>query len=96
MAVEDEEDMDAYFDPDEFGVAATWSFNSATINGIFDAEYADPLGLFESVGPVFMCRSASFSDDAAQGQTLTINSTVYTMVEVRPDGTGMTLVRLRG
>jgi len=95
MAIEDDEDLDAYFDPDEFGVTARWSFNGSLVNGIFDAAYVDPLGLFEGSAPVFIARASAFDDDLAQGQTLRIDSTTYTIAEVRPDGTGVVTVRLR-
>lgn len=92
MSLESDADLDAYFDVDDMGTQARWSFTGGYVVGIFDAAYVDPLGLFESVAPVFVVRS---DDDYAQAQTLKIGDTTYTIVEVRPDGTGVTTLRLR-
>jgi hypothetical protein len=87
------EDLTPCFAGSDFGTAATYSVDSATVNGIFDAAYTDPLGLVEGVGPVFICRTSDVST-AAHGQTLLINAVTYTVCGVEPDGTGVTLLRL--
>lgn len=79
-----------------FGVDARWSVGPTTVRGIFDAAYADPLGALESAMPVFQCPTDDLPGSFAQGQTLTIDSTAYTIVEVMPDGTGWVVLRLRG
>jgi len=91
MTVEDDDDRAALLA--DFGVSATWSAGGSVV-GIFDAAYVDPLGLFEGSGPMFTAAVIDL-DGIAQEQTFTIDGTVYTVVEVRPDGTGMVLVRLR-
>jgi hypothetical protein len=77
----------------DFGVVATWS-GVGQVTGIFDAAYIDPLGQFEGSAPVFHAASADL-EGIEQGDTLTVDDVVYTVVEVQPDGTGMVLVRLR-
>jgi hypothetical protein len=87
------EDLTPFFAVSDFGTAATYSVGSATVNGIFDKAYADPLGLVEGTAPVFVCRTADVPT-AAHGQTFTINAVAYTVCGVEPDGTGVTLLRL--
>lgn len=76
------EDLDVFVNPDDFGIAATWSVGPKSIYCLFDTAYVDPLGQFEGYGPVALVKSADVSG-VAQGQTMTIAGTVYTIVEVR-------------
>lgn len=102
MPVESAADRAAFVSADDFGVAATWvsAGGSATVNGIFDAEYQLLTTALldegqEGATPVLHCRTADIPADAAHGDTVTIDSTDYTAVEFKPDGTGMSLVRLQ-
>jgi len=87
------EDLTPFFQTSEFATAATWSVGPATVNGIFDAEYLQTLGV-DSANPVFLCRAADMPT-AARAQTLTINAVAYTIVSVHPDGTGVLTIELR-
>ena len=87
------EDFDVFFQTGDFATAAVWSVGSATVNGVFDNEFALGLGLMDSSKPVFVC-SAADMPTAAQGQTLVINSTTYTINDVQPDGTGLLVLQL--
>lgn len=92
--LESSSDLVGFFDTDEHAVAATWSVGGATVNGIFERPYlAEDLGGeiagIESSQPVFRCLSSDVAG-VGQGQTLTIAATVWRIVEVRPDGTGVT------
>jgi hypothetical protein len=87
------EDLTRFFQTSEFATAATWSVGPATVNGIFDQEYLQTLGV-DSANPVFLCRAADMPT-AARGQTLTINAVVYSIVGVHPDGTGVVTLELR-
>lgn len=87
------EDMSAYFRTADFGTAAVYSGSGATINGVLDAEYLEPMGRVQASTPVFACATADVAS-ATHGQTLTIGATVYKIVGVEPDGTGMTVLRL--
>lgn len=88
------EDLTAFLQTADFGTAATWSVGSATVNGIFDYEYQRELGIVDATDPQFVCREADMST-ATQGQTLTVNAVVYTIIGVEPDGTGLLTLRLR-
>ena len=77
-----------------FAVPAVWSHDGSTVNVIFDAAYVDPMGLFEGSLPTAWCEAATVVG-VAQGQTLTIDSVVYTIVETQPDGTGVAVLRMR-
>lgn len=68
----------------DFGVNAT--LNGAPVRGVFDAAPAEAFGLVSGFRPVFILPTASA---AAQGQTLVIEATAYTVAEVAADGTGM-------
>lgn len=87
------EDMSLYFQTGDFGTAAVYSGTGATINGILDAEYDEAMGRVQASSPVFACATSSVAS-ATHGQTLTVGATVYKIVGVEPDGTGMTVLRL--
>ena len=87
------EDLTPFFQTSDFGTAATWSVGPATVNGIFDQEYLQTLGV-DSANPVFVCRAADVSG-VAKGQTLTVNSVGYSIVGIHPDGTGVVALELR-
>ena len=95
MAVESADDRAIFVGTDDFGVAAT--FGAATVNGIFDNEFVE-VDAGGGVGfalqqPRFVCRTADVST-AAEGDTITINATDYTIRIVQDDGTGMTTLVL--
>ncbi len=82
------EDLDAFFV--DFGVDATLA--GVAVRGIFDAAYADPMGV-ESTAPVFSLPTADAAS-AAHGQALIVSGTTYKVRGIEPDGTGITLLRL--
>ena len=72
--------------------------SSSTITALLQTDY-----LMEEVGgevgvetatPIITARSSDISN-IQQGDTIAISGTTYTIVEVRPDGEGMTKLRLR-
>lgn len=65
---------------------------TTTINGIFDREYVEINGV-ESYSPVFICQSSDVPN-ANHGARMTINSIVYTVVGVQPDGAGISMLIL--
>jgi len=89
------EDVAVFFQVDDFGVSATLTINGtpSTVNVIFDAAYFDPLGTFEGTAPTAWLPAAS-APGVVQGDTLLVNSTTYSIVEVMPDGSG-NVVQLR-
>jgi hypothetical protein len=96
MAVESASDRAIFFSTDDFGSAATYtpSGGSAVIvNGVFDREYfAADAGGSVSVAieqPRFICRTSDIPS-AAEGGSLVVNSTTYTIKVVEADGTGVT------
>ena len=102
MAVENAEDRLAFLDPDEFGVEAAYTPVSGgaarTVSGIFDAAaQAIDLGLslqVASTGPQFLVRTADLTGNGQQGDQFVIAGVTYKAVDVSPDGTGMTTVKL--
>lgn len=86
------EDLAPFFSTAGFGSAAT--INGATVNGIFDRAYVEPIGnIVGEAAPVFQCAEADVAA-VAPGDGLTIGSAAYTVRNVEPDGTGVVLLRL--
>jgi hypothetical protein len=87
------ENLGVFFQTADFAVAVLVN-GAATVNGIFEAEYADPFGdgLVGSVGPVLWVPTAAA---IANGDVLTINGVAYTARNPRPDGTGVSRIRLQ-
>ena len=73
-----------FTDSDDFGTAAT--YNGQTIYGIFDQEYSEP-GEVETSQPMFGCAASDVSGVSNSSQ-ITINSVLYDVHNVQPDGTG--------
>jgi len=95
MAVESADDRAIFVGVDDFGVAAT--YDGGTVNGIFDNDFVE-VDAGGGVGfalqqPRFVCRTADVSA-AAEGDTITIDATGYTIRIVQDDGTGMTTLVL--
>lgn len=108
MPVETEDDRALFVDADEFGCAVSWTRGATTagFSAIFDEEYlaiVSPLldGGAEGSGPRILCRSSDLPAGARQGDTVVVvhpvsgQATSFKAVEMMPDGTGMTAVRLQ-
>jgi hypothetical protein len=90
MAVESDLQRLSYLSPTLFGTVVTKGESS--FNGIFDNEYSADLNVSGTI-PMLTMRTidtAGFN----QGDTLSVNSTEYNIVEIMPDGTGMSMIRL--
>ncbi len=87
-------DLDIFLNSDEFGVDVT--YNTVTIQGIFDDEFSSAvqgeMGI-ESTVPQVLLKTADVPN-VAHNETMTINSIVYKVIGIQPDGTGMTLILL--
>lgn len=75
----------------DFGLTAT--VGGASVRGMFDAAYQEAFGLVGGSRPVFKAATADVSS-ASRGTAVVISGTSYTVGEVQPDGTGMTLLVL--
>lgn len=109
MPVETAADRAAFVNADEFGVAVAWdrAGTVSTFDAIFDADYqllatAFDEGGQEGAAPQIVCPSSSLPFGAAHKDTLTVTNPetlaligTYRVVEIKPDGTGMTTVRLQ-
>ena len=99
-SVESATDLSEFFDTDEFGLAASYTVtggSAATVNGMFDEGHVavDVGGQVQvtNVAPQFQCATSDVSS-ADKGDAITVNSVAYTVVEVHPDGTGVTTLIL--
>jgi hypothetical protein len=73
---------------------------TASFTALFDADYqliAPPFldGGAEGAGPQITARSSDIPAQAVHGDAVTIDGRAYRAVEFKPDGTGMTVVRLQ-
>ena len=84
------EDLSQFFDDADFAVDVT--YNNGTIQGIFDHEYVATENV-EGERPILTCMESSVIG-VAHGESLTVNGTDYTVVEARPDGTGIMVLIL--
>jgi len=91
MAVEDAADLASFFDASEFGISAT--IGGSPVDGIFDHEYVEVLNV-ASESPVFNCLTADVSA-VSVGDAVVINLVNYIVVEIHPDGTGITQLILQ-
>ncbi len=94
MAVESDADRLTFLSADDFGTAAT--IGSATVYGIFDDAYESvniATGEITMTAPRFLCRTADVTS-VAQGTAVTIGGVAYKVINIEPDGTGMTALAL--
>jgi hypothetical protein len=75
----------------DFAIPAT--VGGVSVRGIFDATYADPLGMAGNQ-PVLTVASEDLPS-VAVGQAVVLNATAYTVQAIEPDGTGITTLILR-
>lgn len=86
------EDFTAFFIEAEHASAAT--LNGVAVRGIFDNAYALQEYAGAASTPVFTLPSASVPA-LVVGLALVVGGTTYQVVEAMPDGTGITMLRLR-
>lgn len=103
MPVESASDILQFLDPDEFGVAATYTLaagGTSNIQGIFDKEFNEILenqfGAGVSVHPArFGMREADLPGGYGDGDELIVAAKTYKVRAHEHDGTGMTSLRLQ-
>lgn len=100
MAIEGDTERAIFFSISDFADAGTYTpagGSAATVNGIFDKDYAlSDLG--GSVGissndPRFICLTSDVSS-AANGDQIVVRSVTYIIRQVEDDGTGITTLAL--
>lgn len=86
------ENIIEFFDTDDFAETVTISGGIGSVNVIFTDEYAEQ---FETEGDLPMA-VARTTDVAAvtHGMTVTRGATTFTVREIQPDGTGVTVLVL--
>ena len=87
-------DLDTFLNSDEFAVDIT--YGGGTIKGIFDNEFIannqDEISV-EDLQPQVIVKTSDVPG-LAHGATMTIESVVYNVTGIQPDGTGLTVVIL--
>lgn len=103
MPVESADDRAVFLNSDEFGDSATYTLiagGGATFTGIFDAphiaiEFGDVA--ISDRRPTFLCRTSDVPSGAVggdAGDTLLVDGTTYRIIDLEPDGQGMTRIVL--
>lgn len=89
-------DLRGFFSTRGFAEPATLTVNgvASSLDVIFEDAYLDPMGDFADRAPTAWLPTAAGAI-VPKRDTLALRSTTYTIVEVRPDGTGVTQLRLR-
>lgn len=99
MATESSADRLVFLNTDEFGIEVTLfpnTLSERTIKGIYDSEHFEidnGLSVISSAEPQLQVRTEDVTD-VTQDSALTANGVSYTVADVQPDGTGMTILRL--
>lgn len=93
-----ESDLSVFTDPDVFGQVATAIDHigrSVTLQVVFDNAGQNLLGggLVEATGPTALARSTDLAD-IVHGCLFTVLGVSYRVVQLTPDGTGLTRVDL--
>lgn len=89
------EDLAPFFDT-VGGFAQTATVGGSSFPVIFDKAYVSALGgMVESTGPACVAKTADVAS-VVQGTSITIAAVVYAVTGVEPDGTGTTVLHLRG
>jgi hypothetical protein len=74
---------------------ATADFGGGTVvDGTFDSDYGDPLGIVAGQRMVFSSGDAVLASIAV-GASVTINATVYKVAEIQREGSGWTRLILK-
>jgi len=109
MTVESLADRLTFLSPADFGAIATYTPAGGPavpgIAGIFNRPHVDtsvsvsPFDVTTSdARPTFLCRTADLPPAARGGEeagdTLTVGTETYRVIDLQPDGTGMTVVKL--
>jgi Phage Head-Tail Attachment len=96
-----DEDINAFLSLTDHAISAEWTptgGSASTVAGIFNDQYFEdvggPVGV-EGSQPVFVCAAASVPN-VAQGDTIAVNGKTYSIVNVRPDGTGIVDLIIEG
>lgn len=102
MPVETDDDRRLFVQDDDFAVPVLWTHSGgmASFSAIFDADYQLLSSAFldagvEGASPQLHACSADIPATAAQGDGVTVGASSYRVAEIKPDGTGMTIVRLQ-
>ena len=80
------EDLDVFFDDDDFAVTATLNGTTAG-NVIVDREYLRALGMVDSTNPLALAQAADYAESAVTG-TLVADGTTYVIRSVQPQDDG--------
>ena len=86
------EDLTPFFEVNAF--ATTANLDGVAVVGIFDNSYLDQTLSGSGSAPIFTLPTASVPANVV-GKLLVVTGTTYKVVEPMPDGTGITILRLR-
>lgn len=100
--IESAADRLAFLDATEFGTPGRWVTSAgaaADLSLLFNAPVSAEAGIamadITMASPSAICRQADLPAGAAQGDRLTARGVVWRVRDIRPDGTGMTIIDLQ-
>lgn len=82
------EDLSSFF----VDFCVTVTVGGVSVRGIFDNAFIQALGI-SGTGPVLIVKTASVPS-VAQGDAVVISEVNYTVAEIKPDGSGITVLEL--
>lgn len=102
MPVETDADRRMFVNANDWAMPVVWihAGGTAALAAIFDEDYALLGSPFVDAGmegatPQIHCCSADVPPTGGSGDSVTVNGRRFTVAEIKPDGTGMTIVRLQ-
>lgn len=88
-----DDDIDDFFEDDEFATQAVVLDTQRIISGIFDRPFSDALDI-QGFSPMLTVPSKVATENLTKGYRLDIDREIFHVVQLEPDGTGITRVIL--
>lgn len=91
-----DEDFDVFFDTGEFADVVSGRPDGKPFHGIFDEAFFDPEAgetVLDATQPRLTCATSDLVG-ITRKTVLTIKGQRYTVINIQPDGTGMSVVKL--
>ena len=102
MPIETDDDRRLFVQADDFAVAVAWvhADGTAHLPAIFDEDYQLVTSAYldggaEGATPQIHACGADIPAAGGLGDTVTVRGRQFSVVEIKPDGTGMAVVRLQ-
>lgn len=94
-----DQNLDTFFYLSDFAIEVTYKFQSGTektIKAIYDNDYISSMMegiIVENANPRIIAKTSDIAN-ARIGDTIVVNGITFNVINVRPDGTGITTIEL--